>query len=182
MGRDFSHNCILIQELPRLDIRSMFPPKSPFRALFGAFYPHPAHKSALRAEGLRTSWHPVNVGGSTVPLATVLPPPAPRRRPSGPAGSGHAPTLPRWLLPDADRRIGKEPNGTRSRRAALSIFSMSPNQAIPADKSNNFFLFPLAVDQPLTILSWQEASNATSSRRARRMAIRRNVCPFLDLF
>jgi hypothetical protein len=45
------------QELRRLDIRSMFPLKSPFRALFGAFYPHPAHQSALRAEGLLTSWH-----------------------------------------------------------------------------------------------------------------------------
>ena len=76
MGRDFSHNCILIQELRRLEIRSMFPPKSPFRALFGAFYPHPAHQSALRAEGLRTSWHPVNVGAplSPWPLFSRLPP------------------------------------------------------------------------------------------------------------
>ena len=75
MGRYFSHNCILKHELHRLDIRSMFPPKSPFPALFGAFYPHPAHQSALRAEWLLTSGHPVNVGRSTIPLATVLPPP-----------------------------------------------------------------------------------------------------------
>ena len=76
MGRDFSHNCILIQELRRLEIRSKFPPKSPFQALFGAFYPHPAHQSALRAEGLRTSWHPVNVGAppSPWPLFSRLPP------------------------------------------------------------------------------------------------------------
>jgi len=47
-------------------------------------------------------------GCSTIPLATVLPPPAPRRRPSGPAESSHEQTLPRWLLPDADTRIGKE--------------------------------------------------------------------------
>src|SRR5271165_7640499 len=88
----------------------MFPPKSPFPALFGAFYPHPAHQSALRAEWLLTSWHPVNVGAppSPWPLFSRLPPPAPRRRPSGPAGSGHEPTLPRWLLLDADTRIGKE--------------------------------------------------------------------------
>ncbi len=45
-----------------------------------------------------------------------------------------------------------------------------------------FFLFPLAADQPLTILSWQEALKATSSRRACRMAISRDACPFLDLF
>ena len=59
-----------------MEIRSMFPPKSPFRALFGAFYPHPAHQSALRAEGLRTSWHPVNVGAppSPWPLFSRLPP------------------------------------------------------------------------------------------------------------
>ena len=30
--------------------------------------------------------------------------------------------------------------------------------------------------------SWQEALNATSSRRTRRMAISRNVRPFLGLF
>jgi len=30
------------------------------------------------------------------------------RRPPGPAGSGHAQTLPRWLLPSTDRRIGKD--------------------------------------------------------------------------
>jgi len=46
---------------------------------------------------------------STVPLATVLPPHAPRSTPhdAGPAGSGRAQTLPRWLLPDTDRRIAK---------------------------------------------------------------------------
>ena len=97
MGRDFGHNCILIQELRRLDIRSMFPPKSPFRALFGVFYPHPAHNSALRAEGATHFLAPGQRGCSTVPLATVLPPPAPRP-PPGPAGSGRAQTLPRWLL------------------------------------------------------------------------------------
>ena len=113
MGRDFSHNCMLIQELRRLEIRSMFPPKSPFRALFGAFYPHPAHRSALRAASGRATHFlaPGQRGCSTVPLATVLPPPAPHRRPSAPAGSSYEPTLPRWLLPDADTRIGKEPTG-----------------------------------------------------------------------
>ncbi len=82
MGRDFSHNCILKHELRRLDMRSMFPPKSPFPALFGAFYPHPAHQSALRAEGLLTSWHPVNVGAppSPWPLFSRLPPHAAVRR------------------------------------------------------------------------------------------------------
>ena len=58
-----------------------------------------------------------------------------------------------------------------------SIFSMSPNQAIPADKSIRFS--PLAAAQPLTILSWPEALNASGSRRACRMAISRNACSLL---
>ena len=33
-----------------MEIRSIFPPNSPFRALFRAFHLHPAHRSALRAE------------------------------------------------------------------------------------------------------------------------------------
>ena len=57
-----------------------------------------------------------------------------------------------------------------------SIFSMSPNRAISSDKSN--FSSPLAA-QPLTILSWPEALNASGSRRARRIAIRRNARPLL---
>ncbi len=68
MGRDFSHNCILKQKLRRLEIRSMFPPKSPFRALFGAFYPHPAHQSAPRAEWATHFLAPGQRGCSTVPL------------------------------------------------------------------------------------------------------------------
>jgi|GEM_PF-3133660 len=48
------------------------------------------------------------------PLATDHCSPATRpssRRPPGPAGSGRAQTLPRWLLPDTDRRISKERTG-----------------------------------------------------------------------
>src|SRR5208337_3887797 len=99
----------------------MFPPKSPFRALFGAFYPHPAHQSALRAEGLRTSWHPVNVGAppSPWPLFSRLPPHTAVRRHA--AGSSYEPTLPRWLLPDADTRIGKEPTESDRDDRPLSL-------------------------------------------------------------
>jgi hypothetical protein len=107
VGRDFGHNWILIQELRRLDIRSMFPPKSPFRALFGAFYPHPAHQSALRAEGLRTSWHPVNVGAppSPWPLFSRLPPHA------GTSGVRLCADPPAGLLHATNRRIDKGRTG-----------------------------------------------------------------------
>ena len=50
---------------------------------------------------------------------------------------------------------------------------MSPNQAIPADKSIGFS--SLAAAQPLIILSWPEAVNASGSRRACRIAISRNA-------
>ena len=114
----------------------MFSPKSPFQALFGAFYPHPAHNPRCERKGLLTSWHPVNVGAppSPWPLFSRLPPPAPRRRPSGPAGSGHEPTLPRWLLFDADTRIGKERAESDLDDRLLSI-SMAPNRAILTAKT-----------------------------------------------
>ncbi len=56
---------------------------------------------------------------------------------------------------------------------------MSPNQAIPAEKSNRSSL--LAAVGPLTILSWPETLNASRSKRACRMAIRRNACSPLAL-
>src|SRR5271157_857941 len=46
-------------------------------------------------------------------------------------------------------------------------------------KKNRFS--PLAAAQPLSILSWPEALNASGSRRARRMAISRNVSFLLAL-
>jgi len=51
--------------------------------------------------------------------------------------------------------------------------SMSPNQAIPAEKLIRFS--PLAAAQPLNILSRPETLNASGSRRARRMGISRNA-------
>ena len=54
---------------------------------------------------------------------------------------------------------------------------MSPNQAIPADKSNHFS--QLAAAQPLTILTWPEALHASGSRRACRIPINRGACSLL---
>ncbi len=53
--------------------------------------------------------------------ASRIPHPAPRRRPSAPAGSSYEPTLPRWLLPDADTRIGKEPTESDRDDRPLSL-------------------------------------------------------------
>src|SRR5208337_1405498 len=49
-----------------------------------------------------------------------------------------------------------------------SLFSMSPNRAIPSDKFN--FRSPLAAAQPLTVLSWLGALYASGTRHACRMA------------
>ncbi len=161
MGRDFSHNCILIRELRRLEIRSMFPPKSPFRALFGAFYPHPAHRSALRAEGLRTSWHLVNVGAppSPWPLFSRLPPhTAVRRHQRGQVMSRPFPAG-YCLMPTPE--LGKSQRGPIS-TSDPSTLSMSPNQVIFTDKT--ICSPPLAAAHPLTVLSWPRRSTPVLPR------------------
>jgi hypothetical protein len=76
VGRDSRPNCLLKNELRRDEPRSSFPKKPPSRAHFRAFYPHPAHKSALRAEVAAHFLAPGKRGWS--PLATVLPSHAPR--------------------------------------------------------------------------------------------------------
>ena len=115
---------------------------------------------------------------STVPLATVLPPHAPRSTPhdAGPAGSGRAQSLPRWLLPDTNPRFVKERTGPDLNEHPL-YFSMSPNRAIPAENSK--FSSPLAAVQPLTILAWPAVLDAVFFRRACRPAPGRNACPLL---
>ncbi len=66
-------------------------------------------------------------------------PHAPRPTPHAPpAGSGRARTLPRWRVPDTDRRIEKDGTGPDLEERPL-YFIMSPNQAIPVEKS---ILFP----------------------------------------
>ena len=89
------------------------PQKPPFRPLFRALYPHPADKSALRAEG----------------ATHFLAPGKPGRPPTStwPLFSHHSPlpptTFPRWVLSSTDSRIGKRPNGARSRRS-VSLYSV----------------------------------------------------------
>src|SRR5208282_3518577 len=94
---------------------------------WGAFLPPPA-------SSLQFHW----------PLITILPSHAPRPTP-GPAGSGRAQTLPRWLQPDTDSRIGKDRTGPDRDERSLS-FSMAPNRAIPPEKSIRFS--SLAATQP----------------------------------
>ncbi len=63
-------------------------------------------------------------------LATILSPLATRHSPLPPK------TLPRWLLPDTDRRIAKDRTGPDLDERSL-YFSMSPNQAIRSDKGDS---------------------------------------------
>ncbi len=115
------------------------------------------------------------------PLATILPPHAPRLTPHArPAGSGRARTLPAGYChpPTAElTKTERDPIST----SGPSIFSMSPkfsmlpNQAISSDKSIRFS--PLAAARPWITPSWPETVNTSGYRRACRMAISRNAPP-----
>ena len=91
VNRDSRHNPILKQQLRRYGPRSIFPQKSPFRARFGAFYPHPAHQSAPTAAWATHSGHcspasrptpnqRLRLGADPPPLATAC-----HRQPSSPS-------------------------------------------------------------------------------------------------
>jgi len=90
----------------------------------------------------------------------------------GPAGSGRAQTLPRWLLHPTDCRIPRDRTGPDLDERPL-YFSMSQNRAIVAEKSMRSS--PLGAARLLTTHSWAEAPSATRSERACRMAISRNA-------
>ncbi len=92
------------------------------------------------------------------PLFSRPTPPAPRPTTPRPAGSGRAQTLPRWLLPATDHRIGKDRTGPDLDERPL-YFQYAPSQTISADKINLFLPTrrrPL-VDHP----SWREGLDAT---------------------
>jgi len=164
---------LFCRSISPLHVLSANQPKTNARAIwlcFGAFFDASAlTASSLPSDSLATDHWPPFFPHS----------PLPPRRPPGPAGSGPAQTLPRWLLPDTDRPIVKDRTGPDLDERPL-YFSMSPNQAIPADKSIRFP--PLVAAQPLTILLGQEALNASGSMRAWLMAISHNARPLLVSF
>jgi len=137
---------------------------------FGAFYHRGLLRFAFTGHWLLTTILP--------PLASRPTPHASRPTTPGPAGSGRAQTLPRWLLPDTNRRFVKDRTGPALDERPLHIQYVT-EKAIPAEKSIRSSL--LAAVGPLTILSWPEALNASRSKRACRMAIRRNACSLLAL-
>ena len=69
------------------------------------------------------------------PLATDHHSPVPRSTP-GPAGSGRAQTLPRWLLPDTDRRIAKDRMGLIWPSGLSTLLCTEPGDS--CGKSNPF--------------------------------------------
>src|SRR5271157_5905439 len=156
------------------------PQKSPFRPLFGAFYPHPANKSALRrlSQG-RLSQAPL----SGIDKRFEVPACASRRRRRDARRHLHRsfPVASAWpklpcLAPIAELlKTERDPIST----SGPSIFSISPNQAIVSDNSIRFS--SPAAAQRLAIRSWPEVLNARGSRRAGRMPIRRNGCSLLAL-
>src|SRR5271157_2728267 len=141
----------------------------------------PCERRGPPISGTKVTWLAPNVL-----LATILPPHAPRPTIYAPRASirrnqrGQVVRRPSstgyCLTPTAD--LSKTERGPTSTNGP-SILSMSTNQAIPAEKSNRSSL--LAAVGPLTTLSWPEALNASRSKRACRMAIRRNACSLLAL-
>jgi len=132
----YRHKCNLQKELRRFEPRSIFPNKPPFRPQFGPFYPHPANKSALGAEGATHSLAPKKPGWPPTSTWTLfsLPTPHALRRPDQrgqvvrrrfPAGYCHPPTA---ELTNTER----DPIST----SGPSKFSMSPNQAIVAENQS----------------------------------------------
>ena len=147
MDRDSRHNYCHRNWLRRHEPRSRFPPKPPFRPLFGAFYPHPAHKSGAGSgsghplSGTRETWlgwRPTSLwplfSRSTL-HASRLPPHAPRPTPDQrgevvrrrfPAGHCLTPTV----------ELAKTERGPIS--TSGPFLSMAAHQAIPPEKSISF--------------------------------------------
>ena len=160
MDRDSRHNRIPIQELRRYGPRSIFPQESPFRARFGAFYPHPAHKSAPRA-----AWatHP----GHCSPASR----PTPHQRGEvlcrlSPAGYCLPPTA---QLPITERG----PISTSEPSISLC--------AEPGDSCGQIHPFlPTRRRSPVDRSLVAKALNPSLFRHACRMAISHNACSLLD--
>jgi hypothetical protein len=66
--------------------------------------------------------------------APIPTPHTPRPTTPGPADSDRAQTLPRWLLPDTNIRIGKDRTGPIS-TSGPTISNMARNRAIPTEKN-----------------------------------------------
>ncbi len=103
-------------------------------------------------------------------LATILPPLATRHYLLRPSPAGYC------MQPTAE--LGKTERDPIS-TSTPSISVCHRNRRFLQTKSIRFS--PLAAAQPLTILSWPEALNASGSRRACRMAISRNASSLLAL-
>jgi hypothetical protein len=115
-------------------------PVSPKLAISGSFWLRsldPGYMPALRPEWATRAPAPGGKRGwpQSPPAFSSPTPHAPRLTPHArPTGSGRAQTLPRWLLPDTDMRIGKDRTGPVSTRGP-TISSMPPNRAIPTEKN-----------------------------------------------
>ena len=101
-----------------------------FEPISGRFTPIRAANPRSDAQGATHSLIPRNLSPN-IHLENILPPHA-RRRPDQ-----RAQTLPRWLLPETDNRIGKDGTGP-DRNERSPSFSMTPNRAIRTAESRFF--------------------------------------------
>ena len=141
--RDSRHKCGLQKELRRYEPRSIFPQNTAFSTPFRGVLPHPAAKSALRAEGATHSLAAKKPGWPQ--RSTGHCSPAPRLTlHAKPAGSGREQTLPHWLLPDTNRRFVKERTGPDRDERPLSIQYVTE----PGDRFGQIELFLPARRRP----------------------------------
>ncbi len=130
--RDSRHKFCLQKELRRYEPRSIFPQKTAFSTPFRGVLPHPAAKSALRAEGATHSLAAKKPGWPQRSPGQCSS--SPRRPDHGVRSCADSSPLATAIhrLPDWQR-----PNGARSRRAAR-MFQYVTEKAIRADKINGF--------------------------------------------
>ena len=108
-----------------------YSPKSRlFDPISGRFTPIRAANPRPDAEGATHSLIPKKPV-THIHLENILPP-HPRRRPDQ-----RTQTLPRWLLPETDNRIGKDGTGPDRNERSRS-FSMAPNGAMRTEESRFF--------------------------------------------
>src|SRR5271157_4262847 len=97
---------MLIHELRRYDPRGRLRKNRLFDPFFGAFYPHSAHKSALRTEGPPSLWHPGNLVGPQRPTGHCSPAPRPTT-PDQRGRAGHRPSPSGYCLTPTGRVAGR---------------------------------------------------------------------------
>ena len=122
------------------------------------------------------------------PLATILSPLATIScRPPGPAGSGRAQTLPRWLLPATDCRIAKDRMGLIWPSGPSILLCTEPGNSCGKSKTScvsvsrsSPFPVPKSVPVPDTLSAKQRTPNSPFHTELNTVGLICSCCRQLD--